>query len=90
MVSEHEALGGSTSEFAAARRLNASTFANWVRQLRREREESGPRLLPVRVSAPSPQGVVEVCVAGVLLRVPGDVDAGRVAELVQALESRTC
>lgn len=93
IVEEFERSGLSHAAFCARERLNVGSFHGWLYRLRQGLERgkvarSATRLLPVRVSAPDTVGdeeVVELSVAGVVVRVRSSVDPVYVAELVGRL-----
>jgi len=96
IVEEFEGSGLSHAAFCARERLNVGSFRGWLYRLRRGPERgkvahSATRLLPVRVSAPprvADEPLVEVSVAGVVVRVRGCVAPAYVAELVTRLRDR--
>jgi hypothetical protein len=99
-VARFEASGKSRREFAAEAGVGLAIFQYWLYKLRREREATGARranapevrLVPVTVKArPASPARLEICVAGMRLRVPIGADAGYVAQLASALRAgRPC
>lgn len=90
VIAEFETSGSTHREFAASRGLKLTTFQTWLYQIRKGSRVRAPRLLPVRIAGASITHSLEMAVAGVVLRVPIDADAERVAKWVSALEKRAC
>jgi hypothetical protein len=93
VVVEFEQSGLTHEEFAREHRLNVGSFRGWLYRLRRERgSAAGVRLLPVRVETqPGWMGrndVLEVGVAGTLVRLAVGTDVEYVTELVARLRDR--
>lgn len=92
VVSELEASGLTHADFARQRRIKVGSLRGWLYRLRRERDRSEPvRLLPVTVvpsSAPTAHGLVEVDVAGAVVRVSVGTDLAYVAGLVARLRDQ--
>ncbi len=96
IVEEFESSGQSHESFCAQQRLNVGSFRGWLYRLRKgpsrgKVARNAPRLLPVRVSAASAssdEGLIEVGVGGVVVRVHVGVDPAYVAELVTRLRDR--
>jgi hypothetical protein len=79
--------GASPSEFARSKGVSASRLAYWRKRLAHARP---PAFVAVTLphDASSPRPPLEILVGGVVVRVPDDVDAERVAGIVQALARR--
>lgn len=90
VIAEFGASESTHREFAASRGLKLTTFQTWLYRIRRGSPVRTPRLVPVRVVASPVTHSLELAVAGVVLRVPIDADAERVARWVSALEKRAC
>ena len=79
------------SEVAARHGVSVAALRSWLYRLRREREQErsdGPRLLPVRVTAPPAlREAFEVVVGDVVVRVPAGANPSYIASLVAALRA---
>jgi transposase-like protein len=93
-VRRHEDSGLSVREFCGRHRLNQASFYGWRRTLQ-ERDVRRPAMPPAFVPVVfhdeqrmvHDTGIVIELRGGRLLRLPGSTPAGRVAELVRALEA---
>lgn len=94
VIEQFETSSESHKDFCARRGLNLGTFRLWLYRLRKESRagkvaRSATRMVPVHVRASGASGeVVEVVIAGAMLRVPVGTDTSYVAELATALASR--
>jgi len=96
IVGEFERRGLSHEAFCAQQRLNLGSFRGWLYRLRNGSKggkvaRSATRLLPVRVVPPGTTGdedLIEVAVAGIVVRVRSGVGPAYVAELVARLRDR--
>jgi hypothetical protein len=89
-IRELEQSGEAHGAFAARKRVTVSGLRHWLYKLRRERKRTrgvpAPiRLVPITVTGTSPVDMLEVGVAGAVLRFPAGTDTGYVAQLVTAL-----
>jgi hypothetical protein len=89
VVSDLEGSGLTHEEFAARRRINVGSLRSWLYRLR-SKGSRGVRLLPVRVEGPARQvaEVIEIGIAGAVVRVGVGTDVAYVAELVTQLRDR--
>jgi hypothetical protein len=85
--------------FCRRRGLNVGSFRGWLYRLRAEREQgkvarsATPRMLPVRVQgerlAPEPElAVIQIGVAGTVVRIAVGTDLAYVGDLVSVLRER--
>ena len=96
VVEEFERSGLSHAAFCTRGGLNVGSFRGWLYRLRQGSERgkvarSATRLLPVRVPALGAVGneeLVELSVAGVVVRVRASVGPAYVAELAARLRDR--
>jgi transposase len=93
VVAELEQSGLTHEEFARERRLNVGSLRRWLYRLRRERGSTAMRVLPVRVETllgvhGRTSDVVEIDVAGTVLRVAVGTDVEYVTELLARLRDR--
>ena len=100
LVARFEGSGRSRKAFATEAGVGLAIFQYWLYKLRRERQPTAVRKVPVpavrlvpvtmRAQSGAP-ALIELRVAGVRLRVPVGVDPGYVARLSAALrEARAC
>lgn len=100
LVQRHRGSGLSVAEFCRREKLSQPSFYAWRRTLaERDSQRAKPatrrqprrEFLPLRVTdSPARQGAITIELAGGrLLRLPESIAAGRLAEVVQALEART-
>jgi hypothetical protein len=94
VIEQFEASGESHKDFCARRGLTLGTFRLWLYRLRKESRagtvaRSATRMVPVHVRASVARDeVIEVVIAGAMLRVLVGTDTRYVAELATALASR--
>ena len=90
LIGHFERSGKTLEEFAKEREIPVGTLKNWVYRLRREKEEDGAAVLPVRVigsgsptaSRPEDEGAaVEV----MLLRFPSGATSEFISDVVTRL-----
>lgn len=90
IVRELEQSKLSHEEFADQRNVNVRTLRKWLYRLRSERGRV-VRVLPVRVrrdTAVTPPAIVEVGIAGMVVRATVETDVAYVVELVTRLRDR--
>jgi len=88
IVADLAASGLTHEQFASQRRINVGSLRSWLYRLRRE-GGGGVRLLPVRVAATARVAdIVEIGIAGAVLRVGVGTDVAYVVELVTQLRDR--
>jgi hypothetical protein len=88
IVTDLEASGLTHEQFASQRRVNVGSLRSWLYRLRRE-GGGGVRLLPVHVEATARGAdIVEIGIAGAVLRVGVGTDVAYVADLVTQLRDR--
>jgi hypothetical protein len=96
VVEAFEQSGLKHEQFARQQRLNLGSFRGWLYRLRREGGRGGRRghrravrVLPVRVQAtPVIASLIELGVAGAVLRFAAGTDAEYVVDLVTRLRER--
>lgn len=88
VVADLEGSGLTHEEFASRRRVNVGSLRSWLYRLRRE-GGAGVRLLPVRVEGSTRSlEVIEIGIAGAVVRLGVGTDVAYVAELVTQLRER--
>ena len=81
--------GQTIAQFCAAEGISQATFYVWKRSL--ADTPPAPTLVPIRLTPSPPTTALELALpSGAVLRFPGDTPAGRVAEIVTAIEGRAC
>jgi transposase len=85
--------GQTVARFCAAEGISEATFYLWKRALADTPvpPPAAPTLVPIRLTPSPAAALIELALpSGAVLRFPGDTPAGRVAEIVTAIEGRAC
>jgi hypothetical protein len=85
--------GQTVAQFCAAEGISHATFYVWKRSLAGTppAPPPAPTLVPIRLTPSPPTAALELALpSGAVLRFPADTPAGRVAEIVTAIEGRAC
>jgi hypothetical protein len=92
-LARYRSSGQTVAQFCAAEGVSIPSFYVWKRTLTAAPAASGggPTLVPIRLT-PSPiaAAIELVFPSGAVLRFPGDTPAGRIADIVSAVEGRAC